>query len=142
MIYIASDHRGFKLKEFLKLHFSNLTDMGPFSLDPDDDYIDYAQKACDPTIWQPDDLAILICGSGHGMDITANRHPYLRAILGFNKEVVQQGREHENANVLVIPSDWTTNDQAIILADLFLNTPFSNQSRHLRRLDKLSSLKT
>jgi len=142
MVYLAADHRGFQLKQAIKQHFPEFVDVGALSYDLNDDYVDYAQKACSPTDWQPNDLAILICGSGHGMDMTANRYPHIRAILGFNKEVVQQGREHENANVLVLASDWTDPSQAIELINLFLTTSPSQEPRHLRRLDKLSLLLT
>lgn len=137
-IYIAADHRGFQLKQFLIEKFKEFTDLGAFYYDPDDDYPDLAQAVCSKLA--PEDKAILICGSGHGMDIAANRFSQIRAILGFNSEVVKQGRAHEDANILVLPSDWTTNDQAIDLTTTFINTPFSNEARHLRRLSKLANI--
>jgi ribose 5-phosphate isomerase B len=113
-------------------------DCGPSELNSEDDYVDFGVTAI--TKMQAGDIAILICGSGHGMDILANRHQNIRAILGFNEAVVKQGREHEDANVLILPSDWTSSDQAIQLSNVFLDTPFSNDERHLRRLEKIKNL--
>ena len=153
-IFIASDHRGFALKEYIKLHLNSslvkeetppkageefeTIDCGPATFVKDDDYVDYGIAAI--TKMEEGDRSILLCGSGHGMDMLANRYPNMRAILGFNESVVQQGREHEDANVLIIPSDWTSNDQAIILSRIFLETPFSNEERHIRRIKKLSEI--
>ena len=134
-ITLGSDHRGFALKQQIKQHFPDFVDAGATSYNPDDDYVDFAATAVKDL--NGEDRAVLICGSGHGMDIAANRFPHVRAILGFNFDVVKQGREHENANCLIIPSDWTSYEQAIKHIEIFLNTPFSNESRHLRRLEKL-----
>lgn len=112
--------------------------MGPATLVADDDYPDFANPVC--TQMKDDDQAILICGSGHGMDIAANRYPHIRAILGFNQAVVEQGRAHENANVLVLPADWLSQDEANALIDIFLNTPFSQEPRHIRRISKLKTV--
>jgi ribose 5-phosphate isomerase B len=142
-IIIGADHRGFSLKEQLKstLLFQgiHLIDCGPESFNPDDDYCDIAQKAAE-LLKDNDNRAVLICGSGHGMDITANRFPFIRAILGFNPDVVKQGRQHEDANVLVIPADWITPENAETMVQLFLNTPASDEPRHQRRRQKLALL--
>ena len=89
---------------------------------------------------QGGDTAILMCGSGHGMDIVANRFESTRAILGFNNEVVVQGREDEDANVLVLPADWVDDDEVIERVEIFLNTPFSGEERHVRRIKKIENL--
>jgi ribose 5-phosphate isomerase B len=137
-IILASDHRGFALKEQIKKYLNTALDVGAATFDPEDDYVDYASKAVKEL--SGDDKIILFCGSGHGMDIAANRFPNIRAILGFNFDVVKQGREHEDANCLIIPSDWTSFDQAKKHIDIFLNTPFSNEERHLHRLEKLKHI--
>lgn len=139
-IYLATDHRGFQLKQQLLSQYPQLIDLGANSYQPEDDYVDYAQLACQKL--ESADKAILLCGSGHGMDIVANRYPSVRAILGFNLDVVKQGRAHEDANVLVIPADWIDPELAAQLVDAFLATPFSGEPRHLRRLQKLASLNT
>lgn len=139
-IYLAADHRGFQLKEHIKQTFPNFIDVGAFIYDSDDDYVNYAALACQTL--KSEDRAILLCGSGHGMDIAANRFPHVRAILGFNPDVVKQGRAHEDANVLIIPADWIKPETVNQLIDAFLSTPFSKEERHLRRLNKLKSLGT
>lgn len=142
-IILATDHRGFQLKEFIKANLLSegfeVIDVGAITLDPTDDYVDYAVKAVNPEVLNTN-IAILFCGSGHGMDITANRYSHVRAILGFNESVAKQGRNDEDANVLIIPSDWLQPEQAYNVVNSFLNTPFSNEERHLRRLSKLNQL--
>ncbi len=141
-IYLAADHRGFTLKEQLKQYLIQrqyeIVDCGALALDPDDDEVDYGSAAVKQL--QPEDRAVLFCGSGHGMDITANRFRHVRAILGFNQAVIEMGRAHEDANVLVIPAEWTSFEQAQTLVDTFLSTPFSNQERYLRRIKKYTHL--
>lgn len=139
-IYIAADHRGFALKEHLKAHFPEFIDRGATTLNPDDDDVDYAIAAVKSL--QPEDRAILLCGSGHGMDMAANKFSHVRGILGFNLAVVQMGREHEDANVLILPAEWISTEDAINWINLFLSAPFSGKDRYLRRLHKLSSLGT
>lgn len=138
-IFLAADHRGFALKENAKTHLAQqsheVVDTGAFQYEPEDDYVDYGKPAI--AQMESDDKAILFCGSGHGMDILANRHSKVRAILGFNQNVIKQGREHENANVLVIPADWVSPEEISHYLDIFINTPFSNAERHIRRLEKL-----
>lgn len=138
-IYIAADHRGYQLKEFLKQNLPELIDKGAFSFDPDDDDVDFAMAAVKDL--KPDDRAILLCGSGHGMDIAANKFPHVRGILGFNHDVVKMGREHEDANVLILPAEWITQEQAVESIKLFLTTPFSGKDRYRRRLKKIGNLK-
>jgi len=135
-IYLATDHRGFELKEKIKEQLladgHDVTDVGAQAYDPDDDYPTFALKAL--RAMGDSDRAILLCGSGHGMEMIANKFKNIRAIMGFNETVVQQGREHEDANVLVIPADWITADMVPALLTTFLTTPFSNKDRHVRRL--------
>ena len=140
-VIFAADHRGFNLKEQLKTTMTDssyeIIDVGATTIDPQDDYVDYAVNAV-RAISDPTDRIVLICGSGHGMDMTANRFPNVRAILGFNETVVIQGREHEDANALILPADWLNLDQANRSLHLFLTTTASNEARHLRRRDKLA----
>ena len=141
--YLGADHRGFKLKEsvkkFLKLEGYTVVDLGAEALDPEDDYVDYAQKVAESI--KADDRGIIFCGSGHGMDIVANRYPHIRSIIGFNFDVVVQGREHEDANVLCLPTDWLDEEEVKDMGKTFLDTGTSHDSNHLRRREKLSALK-
>ena len=96
-IYLGADHRGFELKEQVKSWLTaneyEVEDVGDFQFDPDDDYVDYALKVAESIEGSEEDSrGILLCGSGHGVDIVANRFPHVRAILGFNDQVTAQGR--------------------------------------------------
>ncbi|HWS23532.1 MAG TPA: RpiB/LacA/LacB family sugar-phosphate isomerase [Anaerolineales bacterium] len=139
-IYLAADHRGFELKQFLIQKFPEFIDLGAFSYDKDDNDVDFAVRAAKDL--KPEDRAVLLCGSGHGMDMAANKFSHVRGILGFNPDVVQMGRDHEDANVLILPAEWTTPEEAVERINLFMSTPFSQQEKYRRRLEKLSSLGT
>lgn len=144
-IYLGSDHRGFELKEFVKewLIENNyeVEDVGNFLFDPDDDYVTFALKVAESVEGSSDgSRGILLCGSGHGVDILANRFPHVRAILAYNNEVAAQGREHEDANILVIPSDWTTPEEASERLRIFFETEKIENVKYDRRRALLSNL--
>lgn len=144
-IYIGADHRGFELKEEIKgwlvENGYEVEDIGNFAFDPEDDYVDFALKVAE-SIEGGEGIArgILLCGSGHGVDIVANRFTHVRAILGFNDQVTIQGREHEDANVLILPAEWTTSEEAIKRVELFLQTEKSEAIRHVRRRARIANL--
>ncbi len=141
-LILGADHRGYTLKEEVKPSLEqSIVDCSSPQYDEEDNYPDIAQKVANQLSGN-DNKAILFCGSGHGMDIAANRFPYIRAILGFNSKVVAQGREHEDANVLVLAADWTSVTEAIERIHIFLNTPASDDVRHIQRRQKLSSILT
>lgn len=145
MIYLAADHRGFKLKEtlrdFLRKEGYEIEDLGAFAYDKEDDYVDFARAACEKIAKDPENhRGILICGSGHGMDIAANKYKNIRAVLGFNPEIAAQAREHENANVLVLPSDWLDDEEAEDIAAIWLEKKFSREEKHIRRLKKIAEI--
>ncbi len=141
MIYLGSDHGGFKLKEVLRTWLTEggqiFTDDGDLTLQLDDDYPDFAFKVA-KDIRSGEDRGILICKTGQGMAIAANRFPHIRAILGQNQEEVKKGREDEDANVLVLAADFINEEEAKKLVETFLQTPFSNEDRHKRRIEKIS----
>lgn len=145
MIYLGADHRGYELKEVVREWLieqgHEVEDIGAYMFDPEDDYVDFGLKVAE--LIEGDatrSRAILLCGSGHGMDIIANRFPKVRAILGFNDEVVVQGREHEDGNILVLPADWIDGDMAVERVRLFLEIEFSKEARHVRRISKLANI--
>lgn len=143
-IYLGADHRGFELKEavkaWLKEEGYDVVDMGAYEHKESDDYPDYAVKVAKGVAGDEKGRGILFCGSGHGMDIVANRFKEVRSIVGFNKEVIIQGREHENANVLSLAADWVKEEEALEWAKFFLRTEFSGAVRHKRRIEKLGKL--
>lgn len=142
-IYIGSDHRGYELKERIKKWLESegyeVEDCGAFSYDPEDDYPDFAVAVAERVRKNPNSRGILLCGSGHGVDIVANRFAEIRSILGFNVDVVKQGREHEDANILSLPADWVGKG-AIEMVNLFLQTDFSGSAKRVRRLAKMRTI--
>ncbi len=146
-IYIASDHAGLQLKDFLVKHlmqqlnlrFNKVIDLGPLVGSTEAtrcDYPDFAHKVC-THIKTDTDAGILICGSGVGMSITANRHPHIRAALAHNKHLAGLSRQHNNANVLCLGQQFVAPDDALNMAQIFLTTTFDG-GRHSVRLAKLN----
>ena len=145
MIYLGADHRGFQLKEALKAHLNTrgikYEDVGAHLHEPEDDYVDFAILVGGAVSQNPEeDKGIIICGSGHGMDMVVNKFPRVRAALVTDKERAIQSREHENANILVLPSDLIGESTAIGVVDAWLGTLFTGEPRHNRRLKKIEEL--
>lgn len=139
-VLIASDHAGFQLKEDLKSWLRSsgwqVLDMGPDS-DARTDYPDFADKLCVAMAVDESLRGILICGSGQGMAIRANRYPHIRAALCFSDEMTRLSREHNDANVLCVGSRFTSLDDAKRFWEIFSTTPFEG-GRHQARVNKLS----
>lgn len=133
--FIASDHRGFKLKKYIKENYP-LIDLGPFSDIKKVDYPDYAKKLCS-LVKKEKAKGILICSTGIGMSIAANRYRGIRAALCRTKKDAELARKHNDANVLVLGGDYTKKSDARKIIDAFFNTKFSNEERHKRRISKL-----
>ena len=135
-IFIASDHAGFDLKQNLLNQFPKiLTNLGTNS-DQSVDYPDFAHILVDEVKSSPNNLGILICGSGVGMSIAANRDPNIRAGLVHNAEIAKLIRQHNDANVLVLPGRFIDVQEAIKCVENFLNTEFES-GRHKKRIDKI-----
>ena len=139
IINIASDHAGFSLKEeILKLKKSDFIDLGTNS--PDSvDYPDFALKLVKQILINDNSKGILICGSGIGMSIAANRNSNIRAGLAFNSEIAKLMRQHNNANILILPSRFIDIQEALKCVDNFLSNVFES-GRHEERLKKLGKL--
>jgi ribose 5-phosphate isomerase B len=143
-IYIGSDHRGFKLKEKLaqwlfkwKYKFS---DMGADFLDPKDDYTLYAEKVALMVRDNRGSKGILLCGSGVGVDVVANKFDGIRASVGKSPSQVRAGREDDDMNVLVLAADHTKEIEAKEMVKVFLETKFDRKSRHKRRLREIERI--
>ena len=136
---IAGDHAGFQLKSKLKEVLINkgveVVDFGPNSEDSCD-YADFAHPLSLAVENKEADLGILICGSGNGVAMTANKYQDVRAGLCWNKEIVHLIRSHNNANILCIPARFTAIQQALEMVEVFLNTQFEG-GRHQNRIDKI-----
>jgi len=138
-ISLSSDHAGFKLKEIIKKSLIKkkikVMDLGPKS-NKSVDYPDYAKKVAKNIINKKSDLGILICGSGTGMAMSANKFKKIRAAVCYNKASTRLSRQHNNANIMALGSRLTRKANAIKLVNVFLNTKFEG-GRHLRRVKKV-----
>ena len=134
-IFIASDHAGFEIKNRLVEHFSKLLeDLGTNSNNRVD-YPDFANSLVNNINKNPKSKGILICGTGVGMSIVANRNPEIRAGLAFNSEIAKLIRQHNDANILVLPGRFIDIQEAIKCVDNFLETDFES-GRHKKRIEK------
>ena len=145
MVYLAADHRGFALKEHIKKTLSErgivTEDCGVTSYEDGDDYTDFAAAAAKKIAANPAERkGIFLCGSGHGVDIVANKFRGIRAALCWNAQVAKQSREHEDANVLALPADWIDEKQAEEIVQAWLDTRFSGAERHARRVHELERI--
>jgi ribose 5-phosphate isomerase B len=142
-IAIAADHAGFSLKERLRDELRakghEVADLGTGS-EQSTDYPDYAVAVGHDVADGRADRGILVCSSGVGMSIAANKVPGVRAALGVNPDEVRVTREHNDANVLTLGARFTSPEQARELIDIFLGTEFSGGERHVRRIAKLAEL--
>lgn len=144
MIYLGADHRGFELKEKLYQKLKGggyeVTDLGNDHLDPGDDFVDFAKKVAEAIIGDPKNKGIILCGSGVGVDITANKIPGVRSALVFDVTRAKQAREHIDANVVSLAADVLDEELAWEIIKIFLQTPFSGEERHIRRLAKMAQI--
>jgi len=142
MIYLASDHGGFLLKEKIKEQLIKIgllyEDCGNSVLDENDDFVDFSKDAAQKI--QGDDRGIFLCRNGVGVSIVANRFSHIRAVLGFDTTQVSKARNDDNCNVLCLPADYLNLQQVLPLVDVFLNTQFSGEERFVRRIDKIKSI--
>ena len=145
MLYIGSDHRGYNLKETLKIYLRELNcvfdDLGAKELIPDDDYPDYALMVAQKVAENPDEnRGILICGAGVGVDIVANKIKGIRSALCFDIKQAQASRNDDNTNVLSLSADFISEDLAKEIVKIWLETPFSGDDRHARRIEKIKKI--
>ncbi len=143
VILIASDHAGFSLKEKIKCYFDDekiaYRDLGPFNYDKHDDYPDYAFKLSLVVSKNKNALGILICGTGTGMVIAANKVRNIRAVAAYDMYSARLSRQHNNANILCLPSRHFPFSKVRLIIKTWLYTPFSYKPRHIRRIKKINS---
>jgi ribose 5-phosphate isomerase B len=147
ILYIGADHRGFKLKEFLKRALEEsgyeVVDLGNKYYDENDDYPDFAAAvAFKISLDYENSRGILICGSGVGMDIVANKFLNVRSVLAFSPDQAFDSRNDDNTNVLCLAADFISNDQALKIVYTWLQTPFADDDKFIRRLQKISKLES
>ena len=138
-IFISSDHAGFKLKETIKDYLTNkkikFIDLGPMN-DSKVDYPDYAHKVARKVKVNKSNVGILVCGSGTGMNIAANKHKNVRAAQCFNLKSTKLSRLHNDANIITLGSRLISKKNALKFISVFLNTKFDG-GRHLKRVKKI-----
>jgi len=138
-IFIASDHAGYKLKESIKIYLDKkkikYSDLGPED-DGRIDYPDYAHKVAKKVKTGKNKVGILVCGSGMGMNIAANRHKNIRAAQCFNLKSTKLSRLHNDANIITLGSRLLTKNNALKCVSTFLNTKFEG-GRHTKRIKKI-----
>ena len=138
-VSLASDHAGFNLKERIKKFLIKkkikVIDLGPKN-NNSVDYPDYAKKVAKNVSSKKSNMGILVCGSGTGMAMSANKFKKIRAAVCYNKASTRLSRQHNNANIMALGARLTKNSDAIKLVNVFLNTKFEG-GRHLRRVNKV-----
>jgi ribose 5-phosphate isomerase B len=145
-VYLGSDHAGYELKQHLVQWLTSAghepVDCGPHIYDAVDDYPPFILRAAERTAADPEALGIVIGGSGNGEAIAANKVKGVRAALAWSVETAQLGREHNNANVVSVGARMHSLDEATTFVETFINTPFSQDPRHIRRIDMISEYET
>ena len=138
-IFISSDHAGFKLKESIKMYLLkkklSFQDLGPIN-DDKVDYPDYAHKVAKKVKTSKKNVGILVCGSGTGMNIAANKHKNIRAAQCFNLKSTKLSRLHNDANIITLGSRVLSKNNALKFISVFLNTKFEG-GRHSKRIRKI-----
>tara|TARA_Y100001970_G_scaffold185594_1_gene225746 strand:- start:1354 stop:1767 length:414 start_codon:yes stop_codon:yes gene_type:complete len=134
-IFIASDHAGYKLKNSIISKIKKIIDLGPYSSESVD-YPDFAKKLTKKVASNKGSFGILICGSGMGMAIAANKSKNIRAALCYSVKNTQLSRLHNNANIITLGERLINKNKAISLINIFLRTKFEG-GRHLRRIKKI-----
>jgi ribose 5-phosphate isomerase B len=141
-VYLGSDHAGFELKEALVASLREAghepVDCGPGSYVPDDDYPVYVLRAAQGVAGEPGSLGIVIGGSGNGEQMAANKVSGIRAALAWTQETARLARQHNDANVLSLGAREYSVEDAVGFAKVFLDTPFSEEPRHARRIAELT----
>lgn len=140
LIPIGADHAGFQLKETIRLYLQEkgyeVRDFGCYS-DESIDYPDFGHPVAEMVEENKGMLGILICGSGNGINMTANKHQGIRSALCWKTEIAELARLHNNANILAMPARFISEEEAKEMVDVFLNTKFEG-GRHQNRVDKIA----
>ena len=141
-IFIGADHRGFDLKnqiiEYLQSQNIRIEDMGAYEYDGQDDFPQFSKKVAKAVLQKPDtNLGIVICGSAVGVSIAANRFNGIYCGLGFTLDQVKSARQHDHINILAIPADYVSPNEAKEMVNAFLSTSTIHEDKYLRRLNQI-----
>ena len=141
-IFVGADHAGYALKQKLVAELRRLgyepVDVGPKTLDPQDDFPDYAKPVAEAVSAGKAVRGVLTCGTGLGMSYTANRFPKVRAAVAWSAEVAALARKHNDANILVLPARFVSEQEGLDILHTWLDTAFEG-GRHLRRVAKIDA---
>lgn len=144
VIYLGADHNGYALKNVIREHLSHagytIEDVGAHTLEPLDDYPQFAFAVASKVLGGDGDLGILICASGQGMAIAANRVGGIRAAIAWNKATAVHARRDDDANILVLPSRYAEQEDLIAAVDGWLGTEFSRNPKYTRRINQIEQL--
>jgi len=142
-VHIGSDHAGYDLKSALVERLTaaghDVVDHGALTLDPEDVYPPFCIAAAEAVVAEPGSLGVVVGGSGNGEQIAANKVDGVRAALAWNSDTAKLSRQHNDANVISIGARMHSEDEAISFVTMFLDTPFSGDARHARRIAELAA---
>jgi ribose 5-phosphate isomerase B len=143
-VFLGSDHRGYSLKEKIAMWLFEwgykFEDLGANTYDEKDDYTKYATEVASLVAKNKNSQGILLCGSGVGVDVTANKFDGIRASVGIDSEQVSQGRSDDDMNVLVVASEHTSEHDAREIVKAFLEIKFDGKARHKKRLEDIKRI--
>ena len=141
-VVIGSDHAGFKMKEKIKAKLEKQYDFLDMGTDSEDsvDYPVYAERVAEMVAGDSELMGVVVCGSGIGVTIAANKVPGIRAALAYSENVSRMAREHNNANIVATAGREETMDDPVKIVKAFLETKFSNGERHCRRLKMITKI--
>lgn len=143
-IYIGADHRGFELKNEIKNWLGSIDyeviDCGAIENDPKDDYVDFAAEVGRKVVEEKGSMGIVICGSGAGVDITANKIKGVRCSIGYDVAQIKQARSDDDLNILSLASDYLNIEDTKALVIAFLQTEYDPTDNHVRRIEKINQL--
>ena len=141
-VYLGSDHAGFELKSYLIRRLTSLghetVDVGPAEFDPDDDYPQYCVETARQVVGDPGSLGVVLGGSGNGEQIAANKVAGCRAALAWTPEIAALARKHNDAQVVSVGARMHSEPDAAAIVETFLDTPFSGDPRHARRIAQIA----
>lgn len=145
LIYIGGDHRGFKLKEAIKAYLKNsgyeVADLGAEKYDANDDYPDIARLVAEQIRLDPEKRrGVLVCGSGVGIDIAANKFAGIRSFLALSPDHAIAAKNDDDTNIICLSADFTEEADAKRMVSVWLQTQFSGEERHKRRLKKIADI--
>ena len=145
-LYIGADHAGWEYKKTLKAHLTargfEMIDLGNDHLNDDDDYPDFSYPVAQKVADDPLARGILLCSNAQGVCIVANKVRGVRAVTGFDEKVAVTSRTDDDSNILCLPARHLTEEQALRITDIWLQTAFSRDERHVRRLQKLADIES